>query len=136
MIPNRVNVYDSGIARVAYKGDGPTLNLGASNLATAGAGTLLAALLATGMLFRTGPAAAYADTTDTGANLDAKFPKLAVGDTFDVYYINSVAFASTITAAAGITLITAAANNVVAASTGRILHFEKTGVAAYALYVI
>jgi hypothetical protein len=136
MIPNRVNTYEGGIARVAHKGDGPTLNLGASKLTTAGAGTLLAALLATGMLLRTGPAGAYADTVDTGANIDAAFPNLGVGDTFDVFYSCSVAFAATITAAAGITLRTAAANNVIAASTGRLLHFEKTGVATYDLYVI
>jgi len=136
MIPNRSNIYDSGMARVARKGDGPNLNLGASTLTTAGAGTLLAALLSTGLILRTGPGGAFADTIDTAANIDAAFPNLQVGDTFDVFYSCSVAFASTITAAAGITLKTAAANNVVAASTGRILHFEKTGAGAYDLYVI
>ena len=97
---------------------------------------VLAAVLATGLLLRTGPGVGYADTTDTAANIDAAFPNMGAGDTFDVFYINSVAFASTITAAAGITLKTATANNVVAASTGRILHFEKTAAGAYDLYVI
>jgi len=135
-VPNRSNVYDNGLARVARKGDGPSLNLGASKLTTVGAGTLLAALLSSGLLLRTGPTGAYADTIDTAAHIDTAFPNLQVGDTFDVFYSNSVAFASTITVAAGITLQTAAANNVVAASTGRLLHFEKTGAGAYDLYVI
>ena len=136
MIPNKINGYFGGLAQPLKKGDGPALNLGASTLTTVGAGTLLAALLSTGLLLRTGPTGGYLDTLDTGANIDAAFPYLAVGDTFDVYYSNSVAFVSTITASAGITLKTAAANNAVAASTGRLLHFEKTGVATYDVYVI
>lgn len=136
MIPNRLMIQDAGIARVAAKGDGPVLNLGASTLTTVGAGTLLAAKLSSGLLLRTGPTGAYADTVDTAANIDTAFPHLQKGDTFDVYYSNSVAFASTITAAAGVTLKTATANNVVAASTGRLLHFEKTAAGAYDLYVI
>lgn len=136
MIPNRLTILEAGIARVARKGDGPTFNLGATALTTAGAGTLLAALLSTGLILRTGPGGAFADTTDTGVNIDAAYPNLQIGDTFSLFYSCSVAFASTITAGVGITLKTATANNVVAASTGRILHFEKTGVAAYDLYVI
>ena len=94
------------------------------------------ALLLPGLILRTGPTGAYADTVDTGANMDATLSSFQVGDSLDLFYVNSVAFASTITAAAGITLRTATANNVVAASTGRILHYVKTGVATWDLYVI
>lgn len=124
------------LPRRAVPGDGLFMRMKPTALTTAGDGTLLAALLTSGMLLRTGPGAAYADTIDTGANLDTAFPDLEVDDAIDLYYVNSVAFASTITAAAGVTLVTAAANNVVAASTGRLLHLVKTGVGTYDLYVI
>ena len=136
-IPYRVQVFSaSEMPRIAQPGDGPFLNIKPTALTTVGAGTLLANLLTTGFLLRTGPTGAYADTIDTGANLDTAFPALIVGDAIDIYYSNNVAFASTITAATGVTLVTATANNVVAASTGRLLHLVKTGVATYNLYVI
>jgi hypothetical protein len=136
-LPYRLRVEDnSGISRVSSAGDGLMMFPKASNLTTIGAGTLLAAYLLTGLLLRTGPTGAYADTIDTGANLDAAFPNAQVGDSITLMYSNSVAFASTITAAAGVTLKTATANNVVAASTGRFLVLIKTGVATYDLYVI
>lgn len=136
MLPLRLKVEDNGMARLSQAGDGPVLNLRDTALTTAGAGTLLAALLTSGFILRTGPTGAYADTIDTGANLDAAFPNAAVGDTLDVFFSNSVAFACTITAATGVTLKTATANNVIAASTGRLLHLEKTGTATWDLYVI
>lgn len=135
--PLRTKVEDSaGAARYAVSGDGPLLYIKDTALTTVGAGALVAATLMSGLILRTGPTGAFADTIDTGANLDAAFPNMAVGDTIDVYYSCSVAFASTITANTGVTLRTAAANNVIAASTGRLLHLEKTGTATYDLYVI
>lgn len=137
MLPNRVLYQDgANMVHVAQSGEGPSLNLRDTALTTVGAGTLLAALLTTGLILRTGPTGAYADTIDTGANLDAAFPGAGVGDSIDVYFSNSVAFACTITAATGVTLKTATANNVIAASTGRLLHLEKTGAATWDLYVI
>lgn len=138
MLPTKVLVNDNGVfpPRQAVAGDGLLMFPKASTLTTVGAGTLLATLLTSGLLLRTGPTGAYADTIDTGANLDAAFPNLAVNDSINLMYSNSVAFASTITAATGVTLKTAAANNVIAASTGRFLHLIKTGVGTYDLYVI
>jgi len=137
MRPNRVLVQDElFVTRIAQNGDGLLTFPSISVLTTVGAGTLLAALLGSGVLHRTGPTAGYADTVDTGANLDTAYPNLKVGDSIHVLYINGVAFASTITAATGVTLKTATANNVVAASTGRQLLFIKTGVGTYDLYVI
>lgn len=136
-LPLRLTVGDgSGIDRLSQPGDGLMMFPKVTALTTAGAGTLLAALLLTGMLLRTGPGAGYADTIDTGANLDAKLPNMQVGESISMLYVNSVAFASTITAAVGVTLGSAAANNVIAASTGRILVLVKTGVATYILYVV
>jgi len=42
-----------------------------STLTTAGAGTWLAAAIATGTILRTGPAGGYTDTTDIGQNIIA-----------------------------------------------------------------
>jgi hypothetical protein len=117
------------------QGDGWLVAPSVTPLTTAGAGTLLAGLFATGHLHRTGPGGAFADTVDTGANMDLAYPNLLVGDAIVVRYTVSVAFASTITAAAGITLKTAAANNIVAASQSAWLIFYKTGVGTYDLYV-
>lgn len=138
MLPIRKLVQEPGsMPRLEQSGDGLQFaGLKPTALATVGAGTLLAALLSTGLLLRTGPTGAYADTIDTGANLDVAYPGLVVGDTIALYYSNSVAFASTITAAAGVTLRTATANNIIAASTGRMLLLIKTGTATYDLYVI
>lgn len=136
--PVRPMVTDAGSnfpPRPMQKGDGWMAFLAPSTLTTVGAGTLLAALLATGHLHRTGPTAGFADTIDTGVNIDAAFPNLQIGDHILVRYIASVAFAATITAAAGVTLKTAAANNVIAASTSAFLLLYKTGVGTYDLYV-
>lgn len=133
----RVKVEDgTGIPRLSQAGDGPIFNMKDTALTTAGAGTILASLMQTGLILRTGPGAAFADTLDTGANMDLAFPKAQVGDSIDFFYSVNVGFASTITAAAGITLITAAANNVVAANTGRWIHLEKTGVGTWDAYVL
>lgn len=136
-LPYKIQVFSTNeLPRLATPGDGPFLNIKPTALATAGAGTLLANLLISGLILRTGPGIAYADTIDTGANLDIAFPSMIVNDALDIFYINSVPSASTITAAAGVTLKTATANNVIAASTGRLLHLVKTGVGTYDLYVI
>lgn len=136
--PYRLVIGDNtGIPRQAQAGDGLVGNfIKDTALTTVGAGTLLAATMLTGFVLRTGPAGAFADTLDTGANMDAAFPGAVVGDTVDFYYSNNVAFAGTITAAAGSVLNTAAANNVVAANTGRLIHGEKTGVGTWEFYVI
>ncbi len=136
-IPLKIKVNDkTRIPRDAVNGDGLIMYPAPTALTTAGAGTLLAALLASGLLVRTGPGGAVADTIDTGANLDIAYPDMQVGDTLSLFYTNGVAFAITITAAAGVTLGTAANNNVIAANTGRLLILRKTGVATYVLYVI
>lgn len=72
-----------------------------STLTTAGAGSILANAMLTGLLYRTGPAGAYADTFDTAANiltaLAGNLPNgpIVPGLSFKLRHINSVAFIGT-----------------------------------------
>lgn len=97
---------DGGFTRPVGLGDLVGAAEGAgSALATVGAGTLLAALLVTNILTRTGPTAGYTDTTDTSANIIAALGSgVQAGDTFRFKYINTVAFAMTLAAGTGVTL--------------------------------
>jgi hypothetical protein len=114
-------VYDGGLQRQVNPGDvvGGAEVVGA--LATVGAGTLTAALLTGGILNRTGPTGAFTDTTDTAANiiaaLVANYPystsaqnglssgvAVQAGLTFRLRYINTVAFAMTLSAGSGVTI--------------------------------
>ncbi len=129
-------VRDRGIMRQAAAGDGPFLSIVDSLLTTAGAGTVLAALMATGLLMRTGPVGAYIDTLDTAANLNLAFPALDLSESIDFIYSNNVAFAATIAVGAGITAKSAVGNLVIPASSSKTIHIEKTGAATYDLYVL
>lgn len=68
---------------------------------TSGTGTTFtAAQLVTGLINRTGPVAAFTDTTDTAANLAAAS---AVGSGFYVFIKNGTAFTETLTGGTGVT---------------------------------
>lgn len=79
---------------------GESLTAGA--LATAGAGTITAAMIATGIIRRTGPVGAYIDTTDTADNIIAALAgnnsaaDVAPGTSFRMLFINTVAQAMTL----------------------------------------
>lgn len=78
-------------------------------ITTAGAGTLTAATLMGGFIVRTGPTAAFTDTTDTAANiLAALVPNVNAiaeyGQTFLVFYVNLSSFTATIAAGTNVTL--------------------------------
>jgi hypothetical protein len=73
-------------------------------ISTAGAGTLTAAALVSGLIMRTGPTGAYTDTTATATEILAAMTDPAVGDSFDFYHVNGVAQACTFAAGAGVTL--------------------------------
>lgn len=75
-----------------------------SAVSTVGNGSLLAQHLLSGLIMRTGPTGAYADTLDSAANIVAAMGKPKVGDSFDFIVVNGVAFINTITAGSGITL--------------------------------
>ena len=113
-------IYDGNIPRQVVQGDllcaGEVIN---NALTTAGNGTILGSMLATGILNRTGPVGIFTDTTDTAGNIIAAIfgginnTGLQNGTTFRVSYINSVAFAATLVGGTGVTL---GANTGVAAS--------------------
>jgi hypothetical protein len=115
-------VYDGGLQRQAFPGDvlagGEFLNA----LTTAGAGTLTAALMVSGIINRTGPGGAYNDTTDTAQNIInaimaqynfSQAPTTGIsagtavpnGTTFRLKIINTVAFVLTMVAGTGVTLV-------------------------------
>ncbi len=73
-------------------------------LATVGAGTLLAAAIVGGVITRSGSTAAYTDTTDTAAAIIAAVPGYSVGQSWPLIIDNTVAFAQTLAAGAGVTL--------------------------------
>lgn len=75
-------------------------------ISTVGNGTLTAAGLVGGQIVRTGPVAAYTDTTDTAANIVAALPGLVAGETFFARVKNATAFTQTIAAGIGVTLPT------------------------------
>lgn len=100
--------------------------------ATVGAGTLTAAQM-TGAsqvyLVRSGSTAAYADTTDTAANiiaaLTAKLGTLYKGTSYILRIVNSVAFVDTLTGGTGVTIT---GTNTVPASGWREFLVSVTGI--------
>lgn len=107
-------------------------------LATVGAGTLTAQVMAGDLVYRTGPTAGYTDTTDTAANIELSFgAAMDIGDTKLIAYSNQVAFAATIAGGTGVTLTSTKAT--IAASAQSFILLKKTGAgasAAYNLYVL
>lgn len=73
-------------------------------ITTVGDGVLTAAALISGLITRSGPTAAYTDTTDTATNIIAALDNPRVGEAFDFTIINGVAFIETIAAGTGVTL--------------------------------
>lgn len=75
-----------------------------TSITTVGAGTLTAAALVGGQIARTGPVAAYTDTTDTAVAIVAALPGFTVNQTFLIRIKNATAFTQTLAAGAGVTL--------------------------------
>lgn len=73
-------------------------------ITTVGNGVLTAVGLTSGAILRSGPVAAYTDTTDTAAAIYAALGSPAVGTTADAIIKNATAFTQTIAAGTGVTL--------------------------------
>lgn len=73
-------------------------------ITTVGAGTLTAAAIAGGVINRSGPTAAYTDTTDTAANIIAALPNAQLGQSWEATIVNTTGFAETIAGGTGVTL--------------------------------
>lgn len=89
-------------------GAGESISAGA--ITTVGNATILAASIATGIIYRTGPTGAYTDTTDTATNILAALAgnspaaDVAPGVSFRLLFVNTVAQAMTLAAGVGVTL--------------------------------
>lgn len=81
-----------------------------TNITTVGNGTLTAAALIGGIITRSGPVAAYTDTTATAAQIVAGITNPFVGQTLYVTIKNGVGFNQTLAAGSGVTLPT---NNII-----------------------
>lgn len=126
-----------GLVQLETQGKGIDGNIdpAISALATVGAGTLTAQLMDSGFIYRTGPTAAFAETFDTGANIELGFgADMDIGDTKFIVYSNQVAFIPTFTASTGVTIGSTKAIGV--ASTLALLLLKKTAVATYVAYVL
>ena len=75
-------------------------------ITTVGNGTLTAAAMIGGQINRSGPTAAFTDTTDTAAAIVAALPEFVSGATFFMRIKNSTAYLQTISAGTGVTLPT------------------------------
>lgn len=95
--------------------------------------TLSAASMVGGVITRSGPTAAYTDTTATASAIVAAITNAQVGTSFDLTIINTVAFAQTIAAGAGVTL---AGTTALAASSARRFVGTITNVATPAVTLL
>ena len=71
---------------------------------TGSTGTLTAAGIVGGLITRTGPTAAFTDTTDTAANIIAAMNSQVIGNSWTFRLVNDTAYADTLAAGAGVTL--------------------------------
>lgn len=91
-------------------------NILAGALATVGAGVWTGAQIASGIINRTGPTAAYADVTDTAVNIltalkgNQSSVEVVPGTSFRLLVKNTVAFANTVTGGTGVALGTGTVN--------------------------
>lgn len=114
----RPRITDGGMTREVLPGDviAGGENILAGSLTTVGAGTWTAAMIATGIIRRTGPVGGYTDTTDTASNIikalagniganyqgNNPSPDVVPGSTFRMLFINTVAQALTWAAGEGV----------------------------------
>ena len=80
-----------------------------ATLTTVGAGVLTAAAMTGKILTRSGPTAAFTDTTDTAVNIIAARPQLAIGQTIVLVLVNTTAYQQTLAAGTGVTFAGASA---------------------------
>jgi len=91
-------------------------------------GTITAANMKSGLIVHTSVTGAGTITLDTGANIDAAFPGLAVGDTIEVHYVNDGTQTVTLTGASGTTALSA---QTIATLQGIKITFLKTAANAF-----
>ena len=117
----------------ALQAEGLT-NLGQypTTVTSASATTLSAANLLGGCILRSGPTAAYGDTFDNADNIVNAYPNAVIGSSFWLVISNTVAFANTLVAGTGVTLLGTTA---IAASSSRLFLVRITNVVAPAVTI-
>ena len=98
--------------------------------AKTGAATLTVQELTQGVIV-TSFGSALALTTPTGAAIDAYLTNAKVGSTFNLSIVQTAAFAATLTAGVGVTVVGSAAT---AAPGSALFTFRKTGVGTWSAY--
>ncbi len=95
-----------------------------TSISTAGAGVLTAAGIVGGVITRTGPSAAYTDTTVTGAAIAAAIGAPGYSESWYLVIKNLVAFTQTLAADTGVTL---AGQTVIPANSAGLFHVVLAG---------
>jgi hypothetical protein len=93
-----VSIQGSNISGIVYQSYSPQ-----SITATSGT-ILLASMFENRFILRSGPTAAFTDTTDTAANIIAAFPGIAVNDSIILSIGNFTGYDQTIEGGTGVTL--------------------------------
>lgn len=88
----------------ALSGNGLTQDILNTPITTVGNGTLTAAAMLGGIITRTGPVAAYTDTTATAAQIIAAIGSFNLNATFVMTIKNATAFVQTLSAGSNVTL--------------------------------
>jgi hypothetical protein len=101
-------------------------NLANTAISTVGAGTLTAAAIAGQVITRSGPTAAFTDTTDTAANIITAMPFL-IGQSTVLQIINTTAFPETLAGGTGVSFTGPLSGPIPANSSVRILATAPTG---------
>ena len=96
--------------------------------------TITAAMLANGLVSRSGPTAAFTDTLDSGSNLNNYLSNTAgTNQGFRFVYVNTTAFVATIAAGTGITIVGPAT---VDGNSVREFVVVQTGASAFSFYAL
>ncbi len=102
-------------------------------LTTVGAGTITAAMILARDVLRSGPTAAFTDTTDTAAALIAAWPLESTNSSLQLIYQNTTAFAATLAGGVGVTM---SGNLIVSANMWARILVVITGASTVTMYVI
>lgn len=120
----RATVFDGGLQRPARGGDGIYGQNYSPTAITADANsTITAAMIAGGLVLRSGMTANRTDTSDTAVNILGAFPEMDIGDTLTFKVSNTSGFSSIL---AGGTGVTASGNLTVLTLTAKEVVLTKT----------
>lgn len=138
----RLQVSDAGTVRHIATGDVLMGAPAGASITTAGAGTLTAAMIVSGLIRRAGaPGAGFTDTTDTATNIltalganVSNYNGFSNGESFMLYYSNRSGQTATIAGGTGVTVSGSTASTPTA--TNRIIIITRTGLATLSLEVL